>query len=76
MKEKDRYFEPSKISINGKDTLFDVSKNSLTIIFSTYEIAPYAGGMPEFEIKFSQIESIINKEGAFWKALQAEGPQP
>ena len=76
LKEKDRYFEPSKISINGKDTLFDVSKNSLTIIFSTYEIAPYAGGMPEFEIKFSQIESIINKEGAFWKALQAEGPQP
>jgi len=76
MKEKDRYYEPSKISINGKDTLFDVSKNSLKIVFTPYEIAPYAAGMPEFEIKFSEIESIINKDGAFWTALQAEGPQP
>ena len=76
MKETGGYFEPAKITINGKNTVFDVSKKAVTIYFMPYEVAPYAAGMPEFEIKFFEIESIINKDGAFWTALQAEGPQP
>lgn len=53
----------------AKDQLFHLSPNALHIFFSPYEIAPYAAGFPEFIVPFSQINSILDKKGAFWKSF-------
>lgn len=45
---------------------FYVDEKNLYIYFTPYEIAPYAAGFPTFKIPFSEIEQILNKEGAFW----------
>lgn len=48
---------------------FYVSNDALYIYFAPYEIAPYAAGFPTFEIPFTEIETIINKDGSFWKSF-------
>ncbi|WP_342551285.1 WG repeat-containing protein [Paenibacillus sp. FSL R7-0652] len=48
---------------------FFVTADALHLYFNPYDIAPYAAGFPTFTIPFSQIISIINTEGSFWKAF-------
>lgn len=48
---------------------FYLGKDGLTIYFDLYEIAPYAAGIPEFPIPFSEIMDLIDTEGDFWKAF-------
>jgi len=69
IKEK-KYLNPASITMSDKDTLFNVTKNSLMITFMPGEINTVDGEMmPTFEIKFSEVDNIIDKNGAFWKAL-------
>ncbi|QFT89509.1 Anti-sigma-V factor RsiV [Bacillus sp. THAF10] len=51
------------------DQPFYVSSDSLFLYFTPYEIAPYAAGFPTFEIPFKEINSIIDKKGAFWRSF-------
>jgi hypothetical protein len=48
---------------------FKLDKDSLTIYFYPYDIAPYAAGFPEFLIPFKDISEYINEEGDFWKSF-------
>ncbi len=49
---------------------FTVKEDALVIYFQQYEIAPYAAGLPEFEIPFGELESIIDKNGDFWRSFK------
>ena len=49
---------------------FAARADDLLIYYYPYEIAAYAAGFPEFLLPYSQIQDLINTEGAFWKALQ------
>jgi hypothetical protein len=51
------------------DQLFYIDENNLYILFTPYEIAPYAAGFPIFRIPFTSIMNIINMNGEFWKAF-------
>ncbi|MDF2925692.1 MAG: repeat protein [Paenibacillaceae bacterium] len=51
------------------DQLFYVTENALHILFAPYEIAPYAAGFPEFVIPFKEIDSLLDKKGAFWRSF-------
>lgn len=48
---------------------FYVYENALYIYFNPYEIAPYAVGFPTFKIPFTEIKSIIDTNGSFWKSF-------
>lgn len=48
---------------------FYVTKDSLVIYFTPYEIAAYAAGFPQVVIPFADIKDIIDLNGSFWKAL-------
>ncbi|WMJ85638.1 WG repeat-containing protein [Anaerocolumna sp. MB42-C2] len=62
------YFADDKNLIR-KDQFFFISEDSLTVYFDSGAIAPYAAGFQKFEIPFQDINSIINTDGAFWKAF-------
>lgn len=51
------------------DQLFYVTGDDLHILFTPYEIAPYAAGFPEFIIPFAELEDILDKNGAFWRSF-------
>lgn len=53
----------------SKDQNFILSKDSIKVYYSPYEIACYAAGFPEFEIPYGQITSIIDTKGAFWNSF-------
>lgn len=48
---------------------FKINNDGLIIYFGEYEIAPYAAGMPSFNIPFSEIMDLIDTEGDFWKSF-------
>lgn len=48
---------------------FYLTESGLTIYFYPYDIAAYAAGFPEFTMTFDQLEDVIDKDGAFWKAF-------
>lgn len=48
---------------------FYLNGNGITVYFGEYEIAPYAAGLQEFDIPFSDISDLINYEGEFWKSF-------
>lgn len=48
---------------------FYVDNENLYIYFAPYDIAPYAAGFVTFKIPFKDIDSLINKNGAFYKAF-------
>jgi hypothetical protein len=48
---------------------FYIDASNLYIYFTPYEIAPYAAGFPTFTIPFGEIDEMINKNGAFWRAF-------
>ncbi|KMJ59842.1 hypothetical protein AB685_02990 [Bacillus sp. LL01] len=66
--QPDNYF-PDAFKGIQPDQPFYVSSDSLFLYFTPYEIAPYAAGFPTFEIPFKQINSIIDKKGAFWRSF-------
>jgi hypothetical protein len=66
--EKYSYVFPDAITSIKPDQPFYVSDNSLYIYFEPYEIAPFVAGFPTFEIPYYQVNHLLNKEGAFWKA--------
>ncbi|MGE5328206.1 MAG: WG repeat-containing protein [Deltaproteobacteria bacterium] len=49
---------------------FVISDDKLQLFFQPYEIAPYSEGFPTFDIPYSEINDIIDKEGDFWKCFQ------
>lgn len=49
---------------------FIISDDKIQLFFQPYEIAPYVAGFPIFDIPFSKINDIIDKEGDFWKLLK------
>lgn len=48
---------------------FFLTKDSLNIFFTPYEIAAYAAGFPTFSINYSEIIDIVNTDGELWKSL-------
>ncbi|MEH7255541.1 WG repeat-containing protein [Neobacillus niacini] len=48
---------------------FFISDNGVNLYFEPYDIAPYAAGFPTFTIPFKEINSILNKDGAFWRSF-------
>ena len=63
------YYLVDSIELIESDRDFVVDKESLTIYFHPYEIAPYAAGFPEFKITLIDLESLIDDQGSFWRAL-------
>jgi hypothetical protein len=63
------YVFPDSYKGIAPDQPFYVDANNLYIYFTPYEIAPYAAGFPTFKIPYNQIDTIINKEGPFWRAF-------
>lgn len=63
------YIFPDQYKGIAENQSYFVREDALYIYFSPYEIASYAAGFPTFRIPFTQIMSIINTEGAFWKAF-------
>ncbi|MDQ1004859.1 hypothetical protein QFZ28_005399 [Neobacillus niacini] len=51
------------------DQPFFISEGAVNLYFEPYEIAPYAAGFPTFTISFEEINSIINKNGDFWRSF-------
>ncbi|MFF2089654.1 WG repeat-containing protein [Paenibacillus sp. NPDC058174] len=51
------------------DQPFYVTENALKLYFQPYDIAPYAAGFPTFTIPYTQIESLINRQGDFWRSF-------
>ncbi|OEH86453.1 hypothetical protein BHU72_13625 [Desulfuribacillus stibiiarsenatis] len=48
---------------------FYIDLKALYVYFAPYEIAPYAAGFPTFRIPFTEIDTIINKKGDFWRSF-------
>jgi hypothetical protein len=69
IKEDDQnmYIFPDSYKGIAVDQPFYVSQDALYIYFAPYEIAAFAAGFPTFKIPFSQIASIINTGGEFWR---------
>lgn len=63
------YVFPDTYKGIAPDQPFYIDANNLYIYFAPYEIAPYVAGFPTFTIPFSEIDQIINKDGAFWRAF-------
>jgi hypothetical protein len=63
------YVFPNTYKGIAPDHPFYIDANNLYIYFTPYDIAPYAAGFPTFTIPFSEIDQIINKDGAFWRAF-------
>ncbi len=61
------YFE-DKVEIS-QDTPFAIKQEGLVIYYVEGEIAPYASGMQEFFIPFSNLNKYINTQGVFWQAF-------
>jgi hypothetical protein len=62
------YIFPDVYKGIAEDQPFYVKEDALYIYFTPYEIAPYAAGFPTFRIPYTEIMTIINKEGEFWRA--------
>lgn len=63
------FIDPESFKGIREDQDYYLTKNSLVIYFTPYEIAAFAAGFPEFEIQFNEIDNLINKEGEFWRAF-------
>lgn len=68
-KEGTGYYFDTDGSYVTKDQLFYLNADTLTLYFDSTSIAPYAAGFPEFAVPFSSIDSLLNKDGAFWKSF-------
>lgn len=61
-------FEQNRFSLNGN---FLVSKDGLAFCFNPYEIAPYAMGVTELVIPWSDLEAVLNPDGLATRFLKA-----
>lgn len=62
------YFDSNGSYVTGNQ-FFYLNADTLTLYFDSTSIAPYAAGFPEFKVPFSSIDSLLNKDGAFWKSF-------
>ncbi len=62
-KNPEGYFE-SEMGFQGigDDQFFTLQPGGITIYFQLYDIAPYAFGIPEFKIPFSQLGNMVNPD--------------
>ena len=62
--ESDWCFEGYEDTILAKED-FNVSlgETGMTVAFSEYEIMPYAGGIPEYEIPYAEFSRFLNARG-------------
>ena len=51
------------------DQPFYLTADALMLYFEPYEISPYAAGFPTFSVPFTEISSIIDKKGKFWRSF-------
>ncbi|WP_134682632.1 WG repeat-containing protein [Brevibacillus migulae] len=51
------------------DQDFYIENDALNIYFYPYDIGPYAAGFITFQIPFTDIQELIDQNGAFWKAF-------
>lgn len=63
------YFEDQFTGISDAQ-YFYLTDDSVIIYFYPYDIAAYAAGFPEFTVTFEQLDEVIDKDGAFWKAFR------
>lgn len=63
VKNPEGYFEPEMgFQGIGDDQPFTLQPGGITIYFQLYDIAPYAFGIPEFKIPFSQLGNMVNPD--------------
>ena len=62
--KSDDYFEDYAETIRAKDR-FEVSfgTDAMDVGFEQYEIAPYAAGMPSFQISYEKLTPFLNEHG-------------
>jgi hypothetical protein len=63
------YVWPDNYKGISEDQLFYVTENDLHLLFTPYEIAPYAAGFPQFTVPFTDLDPILDKNGAFWRSF-------
>lgn len=63
-KNPEGYFEPEMDGFKGieDDQFFTLQLDGITVYFQLYDIAPYAAGIPEFKIPFSEFGDMVNPE--------------
>ncbi|WP_258525698.1 WG repeat-containing protein [Paenibacillus sp. YN15] len=66
------YVWPDNYKGISADQLFYVTENDLHLLFAPYEIAPYAAGFPEFTVPFTELDPILDKNGAFWRSFHPQ----
>ncbi|WP_438444964.1 WG repeat-containing protein [Gorillibacterium sp. sgz5001074] len=66
------YVWPDSYKGVAPDQPFYVTGEALHVYYAPYEIAPYAAGFPTFTIPFAQLESILAKDGAFWRSFHPQ----
>ncbi len=62
-------FFPDSFTGLTEFSYFMLNKDSITLYFYPYDIAPYAAGFPEFNIPFADITEFIDKNGDFFKSF-------
>lgn len=62
--EKDLYFDDAKKTVAAKNSnyQFYIDGNKLVIYFDLYELRPYAGGMPVFEINAGELKGYLKDD--------------
>ncbi|WP_127579898.1 WG repeat-containing protein [Paenibacillus koleovorans] len=63
------YVFPDSYKGISPDQPFYVTEHALHLYFNPYDIGPYAVGFPTFRIPYTEIETILNKQGSFWKSF-------
>ncbi len=63
-KNKDLYFEDAKKSVAAKNSnyKFYIDGNKLVIYFDLYELRPYAGGIPVFEMNAGELKGLLKSD--------------
>jgi|GEM_PF-895244 len=63
-KEKELYFDDAKqtVAAMNSDYNFYIDGNKLVIYFGLYELRPYAGGMPVFEIDAKELKGYLKDD--------------
>jgi len=63
------WFQDNKFTLNEN---FGIKNDGLVFYLNSYEIAPYAMGPTELFIAYSEIKSLINKDGLLFKVAALE----
>jgi len=67
LEEAGYWFADNKFSLNEN---FGIKNDGLVFFFNSYEIAPYSMGPSEVLIPYSDIKSLIRKDGPLFKIMQ------